>query len=499
MRFSTHDAVEIVPHRLYWAQAAELPKETLKYHFFSTDNSLTFQPFFEDFGPLHLGMVCTYCRFLEDKLKDTRLEGKTIVHCCSSAGPLRTNAACLMGAYQVVVMGRRPEHALWPFQDIDPPLMAYRDPSWGPVRFNVSVLEVLRALQAAVDRQWFDWRHFDVEAYESLAQLENGDMNWIIPGKILVFAEPYTTPLDSDGDRVFTPRDYARVFKDAGIGLVVRTNRPRYDRQPFLDAGIRHVDLYVPDGESPSEEVVASFLHAVEAKPGAVAVHCRAGLGRACTLVGLYAMRHFALPARTFIAWCRLCRPGSIIGWQQQYLVAMEEEEETFKGKLCVSLHQAELGEARREVVKSQPVTAAFEKPGRQGHGHQTPSEHPAQDAVRAKCGHDSGCTAELGQQGWERQFTEETQVPESNALEECGRQVSNASQLSSDSSWGEKSKKAPGAAQDPDRPALSRGASQESLAAQEAARGFGGDICRGGPGLGVPGGPSNGLKGFCA
>jgi cell division cycle 14 len=31
-------------------------------------------------------------------------------------------------------------------------------------------------------------------------------------------------------------------------------------------------------------------------------------------------MKHYGFTAEHFIAWCRLCRPGSILGPQQQYL-----------------------------------------------------------------------------------------------------------------------------------------------------------------------------------
>jgi protein-tyrosine phosphatase len=44
---------------------------------------------------------------------------------------------------------------------------------------------------------------------------------------------------------------------------------------------------------------------------GVVAVHCRAGLGRTGTLIGLWLMRHRGFAAREAIAWLRIVRPGS--------------------------------------------------------------------------------------------------------------------------------------------------------------------------------------------
>lgn len=62
------------------------------------------------------------------------------------------------------------------------------------------------------------------------------------------------------------------------------------------------------------------FLKIAENANGAVAVHCRAGLGRTGSLIGCYIMKHYHLTAHETIAWIRICRPGSVIGHQQEWL-----------------------------------------------------------------------------------------------------------------------------------------------------------------------------------
>lgn len=123
-----------------------------------------------------------------------------------------------------------------------------------------------------------------------------------------------------------TPEDYLQVFKHFNVTRVIRLNEAKYDKNKFIRNGIDHSDLYFIDGSTPPDNIVHEFLEIAEKEPGAMAIHCKAGLGRTGTLIGLYAMKHFKFPAAAFIGWIRIARPGSILGPQQHYLLEKEAE-----------------------------------------------------------------------------------------------------------------------------------------------------------------------------
>ena len=55
-------------------------------------------------------------------------------------------------------------------------------------------------------------------------------------------------------------------------------------------------------------------------------MHCKSGLGRTGALLGCYAIKHYCFSAADFIGYIRLCRPGSVIGPQQHFLLNIEEK-----------------------------------------------------------------------------------------------------------------------------------------------------------------------------
>ncbi len=141
-------------------------------------------------------------------------------------------------------------------------------------------------------------------------------MNWIIPKKLLAFSTPRSSNITNEGFKTFKPENYIPIFKNFGVKLIIRLNKPLYDKEVFTQAGFDFKDMYFIDGSTPNISIIQNFLSLVENCDGAVAVHCKAGLGRTGTLISIYVMKNYRFCASDFIAWIRILRPGSILGPQ---------------------------------------------------------------------------------------------------------------------------------------------------------------------------------------
>ena len=300
---------------------SNLPVDVLT---FSTDRELIYEPFNNDFGPLDLGSLTRYCRAMKHKLDALRGTGVKLVHFTGTNPNKRANAACLALSYLVVVERLTPEAAWAKLSDVSPPFKEFVDASQYTHAFTMTILDVLRGLSNAVALGWYDFREFDLEGFEHWKKIDTGDLTWIIPGKFIAFAGPFEDGVDEEGMPACSPETYHPHFKQAGVTAVVRLNKRQYDARRFSNNGFKHVDLIFNDGSCPPDAVREAFLR-LSAQEPTIAVHCKAGLGRTGTLIALHAMVHHQFPARAFMGWIRTCRPGSILGVQQDYLCEMEQ------------------------------------------------------------------------------------------------------------------------------------------------------------------------------
>ncbi|KAK2187514.1 hypothetical protein NP493_163g03029 [Ridgeia piscesae] len=136
----------------------------------------------------------------------------------------------------------------------------------------------------------------------------------------LAFCGPHPKSKIECGYPLHAPEAYFPYFRKHNVTTIVRLNKKIYDARRFSDAGFDHIDMFFIDGSTPSDSILLRFLEIAENSKGAIAIHCKAGLGRTGTLIGAYMMKHYKFTAAEAIAWIRVCRPGSIIGPQQNYM-----------------------------------------------------------------------------------------------------------------------------------------------------------------------------------
>jgi len=167
-------------------------------------------------------------------------------------------------------------------------------------------------------------KSFDLEFYEHCDHPSMADLHEIIPGKFVAMKGPHTKSYYKDGVQFLAPSHYFEIFKRLNVSAVVRLNDEQYPSKAFTDVGIHHYDIYFDDCTVPNMNVVNRWFEVCRQEKGAIAVHCKAGLGRTGTLICLWMMRKWKLTGRECIGYIRTMRPGSILGPQQEYLLEME-------------------------------------------------------------------------------------------------------------------------------------------------------------------------------
>jgi cell division cycle 14 len=337
--------IEVIQNKVFFAIKKQRKSiDTEGFIAFTIDHEKLYHPFCEDFGPYNLSVLFRFWHKLKTMISSIGANSAPRILFHTSGHPRQvTNSAFLLASFLVMELHLTADQAWQPFATIAASsFVGFRDASHGPADFTLSILDCLGGLARARAARLVDFRDgsFSVEDYEHLDSPANGDVHEVVPGRFVAFKGPTEEGIPAGqlwatrhGRRVFHPAHYAEIFKELGVRAVVRLNEPRYDAAHFARAGMPVAELEFGDCTAPPLGVVFRFFRvADEAEAaaaagggdGAVAVHCRAGLGRTGTLIGLWLMRTHGFTAREAIAWLRIVRPGSVLGPQQQFLECMQ-------------------------------------------------------------------------------------------------------------------------------------------------------------------------------
>jgi cell division cycle 14 len=181
----------------------------------------------------------------------------------------------------------------------------------------------------------------NMNRYEKFERVDMGDFNWVSP-QFVAFASPQSDPVapipvsspayatlpicvpEIASARISQPfKNVLTHFVQRNVGLVVRLNSELYCPSYFTALGIQHIDMIFEDGTCPNLPIVRKFIKLAQDQINrnkAIAVHCKAGLGRTGCLIGAYLIYKHGFTANEVIAFMRFMRPGMVVGPQQHWL-----------------------------------------------------------------------------------------------------------------------------------------------------------------------------------
>lgn len=346
------NTIEFLRGRVYLGAYDYSPQDTEEMVFFTVEDSIFYNSFHLDFGPMNIGHLYRFAVIFHEILNDPDNANKAVVFYSSTSTRQRANSACMLCCYMILVQGWTPHQVLQPLAQVDPPFMPFRDAGYSNADFEITIQDVVYGVWRAKERGLIDLHSFNLETYERYEHVENGDLNVVTPD-FIAFASPQedsrlitsnTSSSKSHLNQAF--RSVLKFFTNSNVQLVVRLNSHLYNKRHFEDVGIQHLDMIFEDGTCPDLSIVQNFVGAAETvikSGGKIAVHCKAGLGRTGCLIGAHLIYTHGFTANECIGFLRFMRPGMVVGPQQHWIYLHQNDFREWKYTMRLSLVSNEL------------------------------------------------------------------------------------------------------------------------------------------------------------
>jgi cell division cycle 14 len=246
-------------------------------------------------------------------------EGKMVCVCTDRSKAQKSNCVLLVGAYLVLEAGMGWKQAGKVLKPLAQHVVKFvtEGRNHGDTYGTIGVLQCLKALERFSALNILDKRQIDIKEYYKRESPFHGDLTWIVPRQLVAMAGP--TP------GVYDLEEYGEYCKANNIGVVVRLNKTSYSPRELEQLGnLKHIDLLMADGGTPTDAQVTQFINlcieTIDTQHKAIAVHCRAGLGRTGTMIACWLMWKHKVTATETVAFLRTMRPGSLLEDQPAFL-----------------------------------------------------------------------------------------------------------------------------------------------------------------------------------
>jgi cell division cycle 14 len=164
----------------------------------------------------------------------------------------------------MIVMKMKAKDAYQLMSDYHGALIPFRDASKGDCYYECTVLHCLEGLEAALRLGWYNYDTFNSREYRHYEKVENGDLNWIVPGKFIAFMGPVDREYRQKSQYGHSAESYTTIFRHLNVTRVIRLNDHKYKKESFENKCIAHDDMIFRDGSTPPPEIVAQFLTTCE-------------------------------------------------------------------------------------------------------------------------------------------------------------------------------------------------------------------------------------------